>query len=75
MHQDCRKASREKEMKYEVRMLCYVHGAKRTLRGGNVKLPFFLGCSVPASRPLEQLPGNFRLFGFMYYLAMDSRGQ
>lgn len=40
IHWHSRKGSREKEVKNEVRMLYYVQRAKRTPRGGSIKLPF-----------------------------------
>lgn len=74
IHWCSRKGSREKEVKYEVRMLYYVQRAKRTPRGGSIKLPFSeLQCSC--IQTLQELPANLRLFGVMYYLTMDSRGQ
>lgn len=74
VHWHSRKGSREKEVKYEVRMLYYVQSAKRTPRGGSIKLPFS-ELQYSSIQTLQELPANLRLFGVMYYLAMDSRAQ
>lgn len=74
VHWHSRKGSREKEVKYEVRMLYYVQRAKRTPRGGSIKLPFS-ELQYSCIQILQELPANLRLFGVMYYLAMDSRVQ